>query len=545
MSEPPDDLRVTLGAEQIERLKPFGTVVDAPAGTVLVEPGDREPDLILVLDGELEVFEVDVQTGQEISVGVATPGLFLGELSVLSGETTFLRVRATVASTALRVSGDALRQLMATDSELGDLIFGVLVARRDYLRATDLGSTVRIVGSRYSPETLELVSYARRMGVPHTWLDPDDDEALDAGLAAAGFARSDTPLVASPTAMLRRPTVADFAGHLGLLYEPTSLHIHDVVIVGAGPAGLAAAVYGASEGLDTLVIDSGGVGGQAATSSRIENYVGFPTGVSGSELAERAALQAQRLGARINTPAHLHSVDAVCDGYRLTLDDDAVLMTRAVLVATGVQYRKLPLERLSALEGAGVFYAATELEARVCGDDPVTVVGGGNSAGQAALFLAKHGSHVTIVIRGESLHSSMSAYLIDRIEASPNIDVATRTEVTELHGSDRLTAITVTDRSTGVSDRRECRGLFLFIGAVPVTEWLQDVIDLDQKGFALTGVDVSRTDGTTPLPFETSQPGIFAAGDVRLGSMKRVAAAVGEGSSAIRSIHEFLAPSGQ
>jgi thioredoxin reductase (NADPH) len=352
-------------------------------------------------------------------------------------------------------------------------------------------------------------------------------------------------LVASPTAVLRRPTVAEFAGHLGLIYEPTSLHIHDVVIVGAGPAGLAAAVYGASEGLDTLVIDSSGVGGQAGTSSRIENYVGFPTGVSGSELAERAALQAQRLGARINTPAHLRSIDAVCDGYRLTLDDDSILMTRSVLVAVGVQYRQLPLERLAALEGAGVFYAATELEARVCGGGPVSVVGGGNSAGQAALFLAKQGSQVTIVIRGESLHSSMSAYLIDRIEASPNIDVATRTEVTELHGSDRLTAITTTNRTSEISNRHECCGLFLFIGAVPFTDWLQDVIELDQRGFALTGVDVSHSDGSTPLPFETSRPGIFAAGDVRFGSMKRVAAAVGEGSSAIRSIHEFLAPSGQ
>jgi len=347
----------------------------------------------------------------------------------------------------------------------------------------------------------------------------------------------------SPTALLRRPTVAEFAEHLGLLYQPTSLHIHDVVIVGGGPAGLAAAVYGASEGLDTLVIDSRSVGGQAGTSSRIENYVGFPTGVSGSELAERAALQAQRLGARITTPAHLRSIDAVCDGYRLTLDDDTVLMTKAVLVAVGVQYRKLPLERLEAFEGAGVFYAATDLEARVCGDGPVTVVGGGNSAGQAALFLAQHGVRVTILIRGDSLQSSMSAYLIERIEASPNIHVASRTEVTELHGDDRLTEITTTDRRTGISNRYECAGLFLFIGAVPFTDWLDDVIELDPKGFVLTGTDVSHTNGSAPLLFETSLPGIFAAGDVRFGSMKRVAAAVGEGSSAIRSVHEFLAPS--
>ena len=545
MLEPPNEARTTLSLEQIERLKPFGEIAEAPAGTVLVEEGDREPDMIVVLDGEIEVFHLEAGTRQEALVGVMTPGAFMGELNVLTGETTFVRARAKVPSTVLRLSGDALRELMATDSDLGDLIFGVLVARRDFILEADLTSTVRIVGSRFSPQTLELVGYARRLRVPHTWLDPDDDESLDAGLASAGFDRSDTPIVVSPTAVLRRPSVAEFAGHLGLLYQPTSLHIHDVVIVGAGPAGLSAAVYGASEGLDTLVIDSRGVGGQAGTSSRIENYVGFPTGLSGSELAERAALQAQRLGARITTPAHLHSIDAVCDGYRLSLDDCSVLMTRAVLLAVGVQYRKLPLERLETFEGAGVYYAATDLEARVCNDRPVTVVGGGNSAGQAVLFLAQRGAQVTIMIRGESLQSSMSTYLIERIEASPNIHLATRAEVTELHGDDRLTEITTADRTTGISTRSECAGLFLFIGAVPFTDWLQDTVELDAKGFVLTGTDVSDDNSNTPLPFETSRSGVFAAGDVRFGSMKRVAAAVGEGSSAIRSVHEYLAPSGQ
>ncbi len=544
MSEPTDELLITLTAEQLDRLRPFGSVVEAPVGSVLIEPGTREPDLIVVLGGEVEVLAVEIETRRETAVGTATAGMLVGELNVLSGETTFVRTRATEPSTVLRVSGDALRELMATDHELGDLIFGVLVARRDYLRGAGLSSTVRIVGSQYSPETLELVGYARRMRIPHVWLDPDDDESLDAGLAAAGFARSDTPLVASPAEVLRRPSVAEFAEHLGLLYQPTSLHIHDVVIVGAGPAGLAAAVYGASEGLDTLVIDSRSVGGQAGTSSRIENYVGFPTGVSGSELAERAALQAQRLGARIMTPARLRSIEAVCDGYRLTLDDDSVLMTRAVLVTVGVQYRKLPLERLEVFEGAGIYYAATDLEARACGGRPVTVVGGGNSAGQAAVYLAQQGSPVTLAVRGDSLHSSMSSYLIDRIEGSPSIEVATRTEVTDLHGDDRLIEITRTDCDTGTTSRHECAGLFLFIGAVPFTEWLHGVVDLDAKGFVLTGTDVSSENGTSPLPFETSRPGVFAAGDVRFGSMKRVAAAVGEGSSAIRSIHDFLAPAG-
>ena len=290
------------------------------------------------------------------------------------------------------------------------------------------------------------------------------------------------------------------------------------------------------------MIDSRGVGGQAGTSSRIENYVGFPTGVSGSELAERAALQAQRLGARITTPAYLRSVEAVCDGYRLTLDDESVLMTRAVLVAVGVQYRKLPLERLDVFEGAGVYYAATDLEARACGNSPVTVVGGGNSAGQAAIYLAQQRAKVTIAIRGDSLNASMSTYLIDRIEASPNIELVTRTEVTGLHGDEHLSAITRTNRDTGQDTKHDCSGLFLFIGAIPYTDWVSELIQLDDKGFILTDTAVSDTLGYQPLAYETSQPGIFAAGDARAGSMNRVAAAVGEGSSAIRSIHQHLAP---
>ncbi|MEM9034551.1 MAG: FAD-dependent oxidoreductase [Actinomycetota bacterium] len=537
-----EDIFAPLTDEQLELFVPFGEVVEVPTGTTLFEEGEADPDLVVVLEGEAQVLRTEQPSGDEVVLQTATRGMVMGEMNVLTGQTRFVHALATEPSKLLRVSRDSLRRMMAAEADLGDHVFALLVARREYLRRGEDSALLRIVGSRYSPETLDLVGYTRRMQLPHKWLDLDGDASLDAGLASAGYARSDTPLVMSPTALLKRPSVGELAGHLGLLYQPTSLHIHDVVIVGAGPAGLAAAVYGASEGLDTLLIDSRAVGGQAGTSSRIENYVGFPTGISGGDLAERATLQAQRLGARITTPAHLSSIDAVCDGYRLTLDDESVLMTQAVLVSVGVQYRKLPLERLEALEGAGIYYAATELEARACGANPVTVVGGGNSAGQAAIFLAQQGADVTIAIRGESLASSMSTYLIDRIVASPNIRLATRTEVTGLHGDAHLTEISTTDRTSGTATRRECAGLFLFIGAVPFTDWLEGVVDLDPKGFVLTGADAVRSDGSQPLAFETSRPGIFAAGDVRHGSMKRVAAAVGEGSSAIRSVHEFLAP---
>ncbi|MEM9607166.1 MAG: FAD-dependent oxidoreductase [Actinomycetota bacterium] len=537
-----EDIFAPLTDEQLELFVPFGEVVEVPTGTTLFEEGEADPDLVVVLEGEAQVLRTEQPSGDEVVLQTATRGMVMGEMNVLTGQTRFVHALATEPSKLLRVSRDSLRRMMAAETDLGDHVFALLVARREYLRRGEDSALLRIVGSRYSPETLDLVGYMRRMQLPHKWLDLDGDASLDAGLASAGYSRSDTPLVMSPTALLKRPSVGELAGHLGLLYQPTSLHIHDVVIVGAGPAGLAAAVYGASEGLDTLLIDSRAVGGQAGTSSRIENYVGFPTGISGGDLAERATLQAQRLGARITTPAHLSSIDAVCDGYRLTLDDESVLMTQAVLVSVGVQYRKLPLERLEALEGAGIYYAATELEARACGANPVTVVGGGNSAGQAAIFLAQQGADVTIAIRGESLASSMSTYLIDRIVASPNIRLATKTEVTGLHGDAHLTEITTTDRTSGTATRRECAGLFLFIGAVPFTDWLEGVVDLDPKGFVLTGADAVRSDGSQPLAFETSRPGIFAAGDVRHGSMKRVAAAVGEGSSAIRSVHEFLAP---
>ncbi len=543
MSDATQELAFTsLEPDQIDRLRPHGRVLEVPEGELLFQEGDANLDLFVLLEGEFTIGRIGMPAEQEIELGTASAGNIMGEYNVLTGEAAYVHSRAVVQSEVLAVSEPALRELMATDHDLGDLLFAVLVARRELLLGGELATALTIVGSRHTSRTLELVGYARRTRIAHRWVDPEDDPSLYDRLVSAGVSRAELPVAVTPTAMLKRPTVGELAAQLGLLYRPTSLHIHDVVIVGAGPAGLAAAVYGASEGLDTVVLDSRAVGGQAGTSSRIENYVGFPTGISGGELAERASLQAQRLGARITTPASCCSVEAVCDGYRLTLDDDSTLMTRTVLLAVGVQYRKLPLERLEEFEGAGIFYAATELEARVCGDSPVTVVGGGNSAGQAAIFLAQQGSKVTIAIRGDSLTASMSAYLVDRIDAAPNIEVLSRTEVIELHGDEHLSAITVTNRDTTQDTKRDCRGLFLFIGAVPYTDWVSELVQLDDKGFILTDTAATEASGYQPLAYETSRPGIFAAGDARAGSMKRVAAAVGEGSSAIRSIHQHLAP---
>ncbi len=533
----------TLTADQIERLHGFGQVDDVKAGDWLFVEGQSGYDFIVILGGEADIVRRDDSTGEDSIVATHGAGRFLGELSLLTGQRTFLRARANVDSRVLRIPTDELRRLLASDPEIGDIVFAAFVARREIMRSGSVASTLRIIGSRYSQTALELRSYVRRQQIAHTWLDLDGEDAADveAVLCELGVHLIDTPVVVTPTAVLRSPTAGELADHLGLVYQPTELHIHDVVIIGAGPAGLAAAVYGASEGLDTLVVDRVGVGGQAGTSSRIENYVGFPTGITGGDLAERAALQAIRLGATITSPCSVESIESVCDGYRLTLGDGAVLMTRAVVIALGVQYRKLPLDRLAEFEGAGVYYAATDLEARICGDDPVTVIGGGNSAGQAAIFLAQQGSDVTIAIRGDSLETSMSSYLIERIDAAPNITVASHTEVTALHGDARLTAITLTNNQTQASHQQPCAGLFSFIGAVPFTAWLDGFLQLDERGFILTDSELADGLCFEPLPFETSRPGVFAAGDVRSAAMKRVAAAVGDGSSAIRSVHERLA----
>ena len=499
-----------------------------------------------MLEGEVDIVRPDREAESILATWGA--GQFLGELNMLTRQRLFLTGRVRKAGRILVIPVEEFRRVMAVKPDVADVIFSAFFARRERLRMGEGARAVRIIGSQFSAEAMAFRTFAARSRVPHTWVDVEGDDNFDVMLAGMGFRPRDLPVVVTPTAVLRHPTPGEFAEHLGLTFHPQPGFIFDLVVIGSGPAGLSAAVYGASEGLSTVSLDAVATGGQAGSSSRIENYVGFPNGVSGEELASRAAIQAQRLGAQLNAPcvvAGLH----VEDGFQVVvLDDGSEIPCRTVIVASGARYRRLAVDDLERFEGAGVYYAATDLEARTCTNLPVIVVGGGNSAGQAAIYLSQQGSRVSIAIRGDDLAQSMSRYLIERIEADPDIEVLTCTEVRALDGDSHLGNVTLEHTATG--ERRDvgCSGLFCFIGAVPATGWLHGALELDAKGFILTdrALPDSVTNGplfTTrdPLPLETSIPGVFAVGDVRNGSIKRVAAAVGEGSSAVRSVHDHLA----
>ncbi len=480
----------------------------------------------------------------EVPVIAFGPSNFVGELTLLTGQRRFLTGRVTEAGRVLVIGQTEFRRLMSLRPALAEKIFSAMVARRELLRSGPGAEAIRIIGSRYSPEAMSLRSFAEHSRLAHTWIDVEDAEDVEALLHTMGLGPQDTPVVITPTEILRRPTTATFAEHLGLTFRPIPGYIFDLVVVGSGPAGLAAAVYGASEGLSTVSLDAVTIGGQAGTSSRIENYAGFPNGISGEDLTARAAIQAMRLGARLNAPCEVAGVHAEAGFHVVVLKDGSEIPTRAIIVASGARYRRLAVEDLERFEGAGVYYAATDLEARVCDGTPVLVIGGGNSAGQAAIYLGQHNCKVTLAIRRGDLSQSMSRYLIERIEADPKIDLLTGVEVRALAGEEHLEQVTLGHIATGEQQTIGCSGLFCFIGASPATAWLGDGVLLDEDGFVLTDrqLPTAPAGGAyAPLPFETSTPGIFAAGDVRHGSLKRVAAAVGEGSSAVRSVYERLA----
>jgi len=544
--ELPDPAAPTLDAEALAELAAFGEERVVEVGDVLFRAGDESLEFLVVLEGAVDIIRPDLEGETLLTTHVA--GRFLGELNMVTGQRLYLTARVSQRGRVLAIPIDAFRRVMSTRPDLADIIFSAFVARREVLRTGEGARSVRIIGSRYSREAMALRAFAARSRLPHTWIDIEDADDVEVLLADMGFRRRDTPVVITSTGVLRQPSPGEFAEHLGLTFQPQPGYLFDLVVVGSGPAGLAAAVYGASEGLNTVSLDADSTGGQAGASSRIENYVGFPNGISGEELAARAAVQAQRLGARLNAPCEVAGL-RVEDGFLvMVLADGSEIPARTVIVAAGARYQRLAVDDLERFEGAGVYYAATDLEARICSGQPVVVVGGGNSAGQAAIYLAQQGSQVSIVIRGGDLAHSMSHYLIERIEAEPHIDLVTDTQVRALAGNSHLDHVTLEHTPTGERRTVGCSGLFCFIGADPATAWLAGALELDSKGFILT--DRSLPDSITsgprfatrdPLPYETSVPGVFAVGDVRSGSLKRVAAAVGEGSSAVRSVIEHVA----
>jgi thioredoxin reductase (NADPH) len=433
----------------------------------------------------------------------------------------------------LAIPAERFRELAGLDPELGSLVLRTCLTRRSLLLT--MGAGLRIVGSRYSSDTRRLREFAIRNQIPHVWLDLEDDPTAEALVRELDVSPDDLPVVIWRDQILRNPTGAELGRVLGLRSPAASRGACELIVVGAGPAGLAAAVYAASDGLDTLVVDALAAGGQAGTTSRIENYLGFPEGLSGTELADRALVQARKFGARITVPAEATGLAERGGHHVLTLDGGEELESRALLIAAGVRYRRLPVQRLEHFEGSSVYYAATPMEARLCGGDPVAVVGGGNSAGQGALFMAQSSSQVHLILREGELTEHMSRYLADRLERTPNVRVMTHTEVRELLGEEELEAIVVEDNRNGERATLPARALFVFIGADPHTGWLGDQVALDERGYVLTGPDAGSS-----TSLGTSRPGVFAAGDVRSGSARRVGAAVGEGTIAVRFVHEHL-----
>jgi thioredoxin reductase (NADPH) len=535
----------TLDDSQLAVFEAVGTRRSTATGDYLYREGDATYDFYVVVSGAVDI--VVNSDGEERVVARHSAGRFLGELNLLTGMRVFVSARVVEPGEVIAVPRAALQHVISTSPRLGDTILAAFLARRSEL-LSGAASTVRVVGSRFSPESLRVREFLARSRIPHEWLDPDRDAAVEVVLREFGVTPAELPVVIATGSVLRRPTPGALAEYLGLTVDSLPGRCFDLVVVGGGPAGLAAAVYGASEGLRTLGVEMVAVGGQAGASSRIENYLGFPTGISGGDLTQRAMVQAEKFGAHLTSPCAATGLREEAGHLVARLSDGTDVAGRAVIVATGARYRRLDAARLEDFEDNGVYYAATEMEARQCAASPVVVAGGGNSAGQAALFLAEAGSPTTIVIRGPDLETSMSRYLIDRIEADPRIEVRTDTIITDLDGDRSLTSIRVTT-ANGTAAVVPCAALFSFIGAEPASEWLSGRAALDERGFVLTDRSLGpehldgrwETLGRRPLPFETSHPGLFAVGDVRSGSTKRVATAVGEGSAAVSAVHEYLA----
>jgi thioredoxin reductase (NADPH) len=534
-----------LNEMQIATLETGGERRSVDRGEILVREGTPSDSFYVILSGKVVVI-ADDPFGDRRIIRVHGPRRFLGELGDLEGQAAFYTAEVAEAGEVLVVSAQLVRTLVAEDPVLSDVILRAYLIRRTLL--IEEGAGFWIIGSCYSPDTTRLREFAARNRLPHRWIDLEREKKAERLLRRFGIAPQDTPVVIWGEEVLRNPPNSELARRVGLPVPDVIHDERDLIVVGAGPAGLAAAVYGSSDGLSTSAAEAIAAGGQAGTSSRIENYLGFPSGLSGAELAERAMIQADKFGAHLMVSTEARRLESDGGQHLVCLGDGSFVVGRAVILATGARYRKLPVSGIERFEGYGVYYAATFQEALMCGAGPVVVVGGGNSAGQAAVFLASRVSRVYLLVRAGDLGKDMSRYLVDQIERQPRITVCLHTEVREVHGRKQVETVVSEDNRTGERRRIDTTALFVFIGAAPNTAWLNGAVSLDDHGFIVTGSAAldsangragSRID-REPMMLETSRPGIFAAGDVRSGSVKRVASAVGEGSIAVRQVEQYL-----
>ena len=536
----------TLTPAQIARVAPHGRARTIERGEMLVDAGDAVVPFFVVTRGQVDIVRPSGNT--EAPVAAVGPGAFTGEVNMLSGRRALLRARVRESGEVIELDREHLLALVQTDTELGEIIMLAFIRRRVELIAHGFGDVV-LVGSSHCSGTLRVKEFLTRNGHPYSYIDLDHDAGVQELLDQFHVGAADIPvLICRDQVVLRDPSNQQIAECLGFNDAIDQTQMRDVVIVGAGPSGLAAAVYGASEGLDVLVLESNSPGGQAGSSSKIENYLGFPLGISGQELTDRAYTQAQKFGAQVVIAEGAKRLSCSRKPYVIEVDNGMRVPARAVIIATGAEYRKLALENLSQFEGAGVYYGATTMEAQLCRDEEVVVVGGGNSAGQAAVFLARTAKRVHMLVRSSGLADSMSRYLIRRIEQTPAIVLRTNTEVVGLEGSTHVERVRWRDHRAAGIETHDVRHVFVMTGAAPSTSWLDGCLTLDAKGFIKTGTDLSQEDLTAakwplarpPYLLETSLPGVFAVGDVRGGNFKRVASAVGEGSIAVAFLHQVL-----
>jgi thioredoxin reductase (NADPH) len=559
MGKPPADVNFTFSDEELETLKPFGDVRAHAAGDPLIDEGDANVDCLITLSGHTSIL-VETPEGEK-RLGWMERGQFAGDIAILTGQASLSRVEMGEAGEVLHISHDNFQRLLVENSHFSDIFVRTLTARRIFSHNASHGAVI-VIGDAHDRDVFVARDTLSKHMIAHRWLDPDKDPLAKRIMEAREIAAADLPVVIrGRSRIMSRPDVGELSEAFGLDLVPDN-SCTDVVVVGAGPAGLAASVYAASEGLTVVTLDSDGPGGQAGTSSKIENYLGFPMGVSGRELASRASIQAQKFGARIASPASAVDLARDGDNYCISLKDGRRLKARAVVIATGAQYSRLPIENLERFEGRGIYYGATPMEAQLCGGQDVCIVGAGNSAGQGAVFLSQTARNVHVLFRRPNIRDTMSEYLVRRLEETPNIHLHPETEIGTLHGTgsedqltDRLTRLSLRHRATKEVSEHDIGFVFLFIGAQPFTDWLPQHMSCDEKGFVKTGPDLSNLDlvraGWTldrmPTRYETSWPRVYAVGDVRIGSVKRVASSVGEGSVVVSDIHKALAettPSG-